>query len=652
MRAPSTLLTLLLLFPGLVTCSVFNTSGKEETLGRGALARDPYDPIAEVRLSLQMINGCAVLATGEPLGKGTANIPYPDDCKARMLPGQMGGHTPPLRPMPLLANTTYFLNYLSLAEIALDKHKDAKRMGDVVSWFKTLPRFGKLDWRNLGQVSDDWGNTVRSPSPYAWQRKIHFANAAWQNVPDDSFLLEVLDSLNRVVVSATYRRKDFLVENPATFHTELFWRADSVAQPSSPDDSNFVQAPNAPPGFPPTKAMRFQTMFKLELVTQISTENSFQIPEDVRGDGALRLTWSQLPDDPIYFPVRYQAEADPTCFSPDFSRPVACSFGNVPTATFSTPKNGQYYVPGETVQATLGVKDSKGNWIHAQDGFGSFNEMIDDQTNGLIGIHFPAYYDEYNNDMGTSYSFAGPIQDFKIRHELNEPNAYYIAPSIQFIPGIGNEQLNMVYTVPVSENAIPGGREKRIPRVYNFDLPKDAKPGTYLFYWKVHRSFMGERFTKLVPFEIPVGQSEPTAFPGRIGNCQMCHRGTISLENVRHGLAVDYVEGCKICHSRDVMIAGKGIQFEFLIHSAHNSSPKYPRLRSECTACHLTREGATRPSYGVCASCHPQPHGGAYAKLGITSDFEPNNADSLHGNCANACHTGVNTPAGHLLPPQ
>jgi hypothetical protein len=66
--------------------------------------------------------------------------------------------------------------------------------------------------------------------------------------------------------------------------------------------------------------------------------------------------------------------------------------------------------------------------------------------------------------------------------------------------------------------------------------------------------------------------------PGRVGNCQLCHRGVIALDNVRHGLPVDFAEGCKTCHNRDEPVGLKSVE---MIHKLHMGSPKYPSPKNE-----------------------------------------------------------------------
>ena len=173
-------------------------------------------------------------------------------------------------------------------------------------------------------------------------------------------------------------------------------------------------------------------------------------------------------------------------------------------------------------------------------------------------------------------------------------------------------------------------------------LPPDAKPGTYAVAVRANRQFMGERVAKGTVAFFQVGQAEPTSYPNQVGNCQMCHRGVVSLDNLRHGFSVDHVESCKSCHMSGVDLPGR---FQEEMHRLHMNSRKYQADKADCRMCHLTRESAVRPSMATCQSCHPSTHGNEYFMLNFANSGQP----SRFSNCAQACHV-VKTPSKHYLP--
>jgi hypothetical protein len=199
---------------------------------------------------------------------------------------------------------------------------------------------------------------------------------------------------------------------------------------------------------------------------------------------------------------------------------------------------------------------------------------------------------------------------------------------------------------------VPGGRDFHPSTVVNLPLPADAQPGTYVVQWKVNRFFLGERVVRMTATEFQVGQSERTLYPGRFGNCQICHRGPASLENATfaHGATVDEIEACTACHKRDLLLGSNEAIMLYQIHARHMRSSKYSLPKSDCSTCHLTRESALRPSLFVCGSCHPQPHGTQYFKQSLAPFNVLNPTESMFSNCAQSCH-GDNPPKSHVLPP-
>jgi hypothetical protein len=625
----------------LPSCNLFNTEDAENAQGRGPKAFDPYAGSASgaLRLGLQYLNGCAILATGEPVGKGAANIPYPANC-ARYDYQDPVPPVDPAPPMPLLAGATYFLNQITLMDYVQNLHKDPRNMAEVATWMTTNTRFAALDWRNLSVISDEFQNTQESLGPDIYDHWVYFGNANWQLVKDDTFLLEVLDVDGRVRQSQVYEHSDFLAETPRSGHTQLTWINGSIGRPEFPGDLEIHPAPDPGINNPPLSATSYRTKVRIEHVTSTHPTKSFKLDPGLFGDGAIRLTWSQMPFDPFYFPVTFirQQDLPPTCYKPGDTMPtVACDFGLVPEVTMIPPKNGKFYVPGEELQFRLAVKDGSGNYLHAPDRLPSYNDFLRQQSNGLLYFSFFHLNLLNEADIVTQFNLSGPRQNARPVYELADTKSFYQGVFQYF-----NTDL-------MAANAVPGLRDAPIPVGTTVILPLDAQPGTYTAFWKVNRQYLGERFTKITPIDFQVGQEQKTDYPGRVGNCQICHRGVISLDNVKHGLSVDYVEGCKTCHNRTAPFVDQfATQAE--IHKIHMTSSKFPQQKTNCSFCHLTRESALRPSMIVCGSCHPQPHGTMFWDLQFQSSYDPLNR-GVWTNCAEACHQQT-PPTAHILPSQ
>jgi hypothetical protein len=394
---------------------------------------------------------------------------------------------------------------------------------------------------------------------------------------------------------------------------------------------------------PLSDGLRFYlTNVKVSFANSTNPFKSFRMP-DLSGEGHIRVTWSLMPQQPFLFPVTFVREPDKaaTCYKLDAkglatSEQVPCGFGLTQQAHINKPANGKFFMPGETVDFQVALNDGDGNALHTRDLMPSFNEYMAGTSNGL------AYFNEYmllsyrdSSSSESGFKVVGPLQDLEVMQ------GSYKLPYFSF-----PETIEPKYFVePGLLRAIAGYTDMQQPTRYGVKLPEDAKAGTYAIVLKGHRYFMGERLNRLDPFFFQVGQEKPTTYPGKIGNCQVCHNGVNSLNNLHHGMAVDHVDLCKTCHIDET--AG---HMSDLMHRLHMGSRKYRQDKADCRVCHLTQDSAVRPSLVACASgCHVTVHGSEYFDLKFE---EPQNTPNGYGNCANACHGGANTPNAHILPGQ
>ncbi len=281
-----------------------------------------------------------------------------------------------------------------------------------------------------------------------------------------------------------------------------------------------------------------------------------------------------MPLSPFIFPVTFVKQSDlpASCLGgSDPTQKVQCNFGLEPEVTIIPPANGVFFEPGEQLKFKLAAKDGEGNYLHDPDFLPSFNQAYAGNANGLLYLSGFGEIVAGEADSISAVAISGPHQLMRPSYEINDPNGFF------------SSGVDLLGTDLAFSGAFPGLADAPIPTDRVLTLPPDAKPGTYTIYFKAHRQFLGERFTKIGVADFQVGQSEKTKFPGRIGNCQICHRGTISLENVRHGLPVDYVEGCKTCHGRTdpgtARVASEGV-----IHQVHVN----------CTDIHTSRRTTAR----------------------------------------------------------
>lgn len=589
-------------------------------MGRGAHAFDPYQSAASgaLRLDLVAFNGCEVLPSGNAVSRGTANIPYPDQCPSMNAydPNDPTAIAPPTAARTVVSGTTYFLNQLSITDTVVNQFTNGADLSPALRWISTQSRFKDLDWTNLGVALDSW-----TPYNGSWIREVSFGNAAWMTAGSDTFLLEILDKAGQVRESATYKRTDFLGDSPTAGHSRVSWRMESVLPPTFPGD---ITPHPLPDGTPVT----YRTVVRLDLVGSTNPFNSFRMP-DLQGDGAIRVTWSLMPNAPFYFPVKFTSASDTaaTCLTPDGTRQVPCTFGLSPEAKLSAPQNGQFYQPGDSFDVYVALKDGNGNLLHQPDSLPSYEDFFADNSNGLLYYNPGAFNTLMEYDSESGYQVVGPLQNLRTQYDPNQLPPYYSY-------SVGHSY-DMAAPI-ASQGIVPGLFQARWPTRVPVTLPPDAQPGTYAVLVKANREFMGERISKTTATFFQVGQTAATSYPGRIGNCQICHRGVLSLDNLRHGLSVDHVEACKSCHANNMSRE---------VHQIHVQSTKYPLAKNDCTICHLTRESATRPSIDVCSSCHPSVHGDQFFQVEFATTWAPNR----YGNCAQSCHVDT-TPKNHILP--
>ncbi|WNG39132.1 hypothetical protein F0U61_39805 [Archangium violaceum] len=623
------LLPLVMLVTG---CNVFNIEDNEGTRGRGAKAFDPYSSSASgaISLSLLAFNGCAILPNGEPVTRGDLDLPgYPEQCvHLNDNYFALGDPRPPTARLSVVRNSLYFLREFTVMDALVGAHTNFGDRKAPSDWMRKHSRFKSLDWSGLTVGRENW----KSQGYGSFQREVFYENASWMSSDDDTLKVEVLDADGNVRTSETYGRKEFLAENPVTGRTRASWMVTGVARPRYPGDADLQPASTTP--------LIFHTGVKVSFANSTNPFKTFRMP-DLSGEGVIRVTWSLMPEEPFLFPVTFVREQDreATCYKLDAdglatNEQVPCGFGLKQDLKLNTPKNGKYYMPGETLDFLVSLQDGDGHGLHPRDLMPSWNDFLGGTSNGL-GYFNDRMILNFRDTSSTESGFkvVGPLQDLKV------VNGTYSLPYFSY-PEYGEPKF---YIGPGMPDVFPGYAAAKQPTRYSVKLSENAKPGTYLVMLKGHRAVDGERLNRLDTFFFQVGQEEKTTYPGQIGNCQICHNGVSSLDNLHHGLSVDNVEACKTCHFEPQV----GHISDF-IHRMHMNSRKYKQNKADCTMCHLTRESTVRPSLAACNSCHISSHGTEYFDMQF-ADLQ--NTPNAYGNCANSCH-GVTPPSRHILPGQ
>ncbi|MBZ4332947.1 hypothetical protein [Corallococcus sp. AS-1-12] len=617
----------------LLSCNLLKVTDDEgSTTGRGAKRFDPYQGLnsGAIRLSLQYINGCAFLPNGQMVAKNSVTPGYPDTCITPLAQDPLT-LSPPTGTLQILSDTQYFLNQFSVSETVVNQHNNPNDQTAALAWIKNQSVFSGLDWTNVNQGPDEWSfYSLAGAVEDCWTREVQFGNANWQKVKDDTITVEVLDETGTPRASQTYLRSELLASSPYAGHSRFSWRSENLKPPRFPGDKDPGTVTGFAGGLDQSAITR--TIARVDWVGSTNPFKVLRVPR-LSGPGALRATWSQLPDKPFYFPVTYIIPDDrPSTCTDDAGNPVQCSPGLDSRLVFSPPKEGSFYKPGEDVSVYVDLRDSAGAHLHSRDLLPSAREIIGGQSNGIQTFVPNVIATVTENDSISNVAIAGPIQDLKVLGNPSDKPEFFARP----FPFAMLDDATLT-------GLTPGLIDYKWPTRQTFTLPANAKPGTYVALVKFNRAALGERVAKLNPFFFQVGQDEPTTYPGNVGNCQICHRGVLSLDNLRHGLSVDHIESCKVCHHYDTDTVGRTQE---MVHRIHMNSPSYPANRADCTVCHLTRKSTERPSLALCGSCHISQHGDEFFQIAFNQRGTP----SRFGNCAQTCHGGEQLPARHILP--
>lgn len=571
-------------------------------------------------LQLQLFNGCAVLASGAPVAKGAAALPYPSRCE-----DMDGQQVEPHARLELSADVPYTLDQLTLIDSRVNVNTDVTDRDAAGRWIRTQSAFKDLDWTGLKVISDDWLPTSFQED---WRREVLYGDAAWMKAKGGAFLLELLDAQGKPLRSVRYTEAQFYATNPITAHTRLSWEVNGAGAAPGADGGVILRNP---PDSPPL----FHTLAKLEWARNVDPSATLRL-EGVEGDASLRLTWSQLPGHPFYFPIHVTARAQlpDTCFTQDGKR-ARCDFGLQPRITLRQPANGTFFQPGEETDFFFRVEDGSGHLLHPPDRLPSYDQFFAGDANGLLYFNNgPVLASEDRNTI-LSFKIAGPLQALVPVENPTHPRALFQVPAqMDGHLTVGELVSPMLAGLPVA-----GFTRIQTPTRYPVQLPKDAQPGTYVAFLKVNRAFFGERrnVTSAVTFQ--VGTATPTVYPGAIGGCEKCHQGQASLDRLIHGFPTAQVQGCNACHA-DVQL-----NLAFDIHRLHALAPDYTAPRGDCQACHLTRAPTLHATYQGCSSCHETLHGARYAQARFALSGTPNRFES----CAKGCHE-AKPPKGHTLP--
>jgi hypothetical protein len=347
----------------------------------------------------------------------------------------------------------------------------------------------------------------------------------------------------------------------------------------------------------------------------------------------LRVRWSANPTSPVVIPVQQIA-------APAYDYGFGMALESV------TPPQGPAgsYLPGQAITFRVTLTDGSGKRLHPQGSLPSYQEYLAGVNSGLQYYRFfqepyATYYRRKHREHHLIAAVSGPVQDIQpIRSVADlfvdvDPatgNINSARPERDGFYGSGAEM--------PSFGALLGGPATwglPVTDTVTFNLPANARPGTYLLALKGRRNYLGQELPASKVVEFQVGSPERTQARLNTGGCSECHNGPSSLSRVNH--ALDNRSTCSTCHAP--------LNFELegpvyvRLHFIHSRSARFEESKAQCSTCHLTAASIARTSKSACLSCHqsyPESHVAAYGP--VRNMYVGAGPESFQ-NCTQACHT-------------
>jgi len=297
----------------------------------------------------------------------------------------------------------------------------------------------------------------------------------------------------------------------------------------------------------------------------------------------LRLSWNRLPGTVYSVPVeRIPAE------DADFQY----GFG-VTLEHASTPSNGSYYLPGESVSFRVTFRDGDGNRLHPEGQLPTYQDFVTGQSPG--GLRYldlqlltRLYYSLKHRESNLFTVLSGPTDELRTPQTVVDPNLFF-GPQVPFATTAVDGFTAVGQVVPPAGIIFGGFVDPSlwalpVSDLITFSIPSDAEPGTYLAAIKARRDFAGEALNRGDTVDIQVGQSTPTTFTPKT-TCVSCHsEERTSFATLLHG--VDDQRACFGCH------ASLGTELDnaldIRVHTIHDRSDRFDADIQDCALCHLT----------------------------------------------------------------
>lgn len=298
----------------------------------------------------------------------------------------------------------------------------------------------------------------------------------------------------------------------------------------------------------------------------------------------LELRWSEQPQVSRRVQVSHASPADFTY-----------GYGLKPSIeTVNPPGNGSYYVPGETVQFRVTLRDGSGNRLHPEGTLATYGQFLRGEVpsglryyNGFT-LFSTLYYALKHREGLMAVALIGPTDKLKTAQstvgleQFGSSQANFATPGEDGYTSIfANIPPN-----PIVFGGNPADDDTPASDIVPITLPNDAFPGTYIATLKSRREWGGEALNRAVTLDIQVGTANPSTFVAKTGSCNTCHTDPSSLSKLLHGLSDR--RACFSCHTALAFEPDAAIDIR--VHEVHDRSDRFRSLADihDCRTCHLT----------------------------------------------------------------
>ncbi|WP_141592799.1 cytochrome C [Myxococcus sp. AB056] len=517
------------------------------------------------------------------------------------------------QPLRVREGSTFFINQIDIRTFVTSTKDEGLRNLIAQS------DFGGLGWWGVRQVDQE---SIGAPGPYT--RRRFFRNAAWMDLPSH-FIVEPVDSRGRLTgvpillnAGTEHQRRAGMDD----FFIRRFRGIQTASGCATPDDCSA------------STQFEEEAILELRNAYEHAQRQTLTLRSDTR---TLRLRWSLRPAAPYEIPVEQVRDA-------------RYSYGfRIGVEALTPPRPDGTYAPGTEISFQLTLRDGAGNRLHDKGYLPPYNEVAPDGTESGLQYYrafFDAtttYYRRKHRERMLMTQIIGPAQNIQPIRSIVALEAF-LDPEVdeQVVATPERDGVFSQFATLPFANVLFGGAFID-PNLWNqpntdtwqFKLPDNAAPGTYLVTVKGRRVYLGEDLPGSTTIEIQVGTPQRTQPKHTTGPCTSCHSKGGELGVVLH--ANDNRAACAGCHA-PLAFELEGPIF-VRTHFIHSRSNRFDAPLQQCSSCHLTKESIQRTSKAACLSCHKSYPDSHVAQFGpIESMYVGGGAESFQ-QCTGACHT-------------